>query len=110
VYGAGFQRRVTNLGIDQVLTAPWSPWQNAYAERVIGSIRRECLDRVMVFNEGHLRCLRTGYSHSYHCWRTLLSLAMECPDTRPVQPPEQGAVVAFPDVGGLHHHYERMAA
>jgi hypothetical protein len=64
----------------------------------------------MVFSEAHLRCLLTSYFHYYHHWRTHLSLAMECPDTRPVQPPARGAVVAFPDVGGLHHHYERMAA
>jgi len=63
-----------------------------------------------ILGEGHLRRLLTHYIHYYHHWRTHLSLAMECPDTRPVQPPEQGAVVAFPEVGGLHHHYERMAA
>ncbi len=110
VYGAKFQRRVANLGIDQVLTAPRSPWQNAYAERMIGSIRRECLDQVIVLSEGHLRCLLANYFQYYHRWRTHLSLGMDCPDTRPVQPPEQGAVVAFAEVGGLHHHYERMAA
>ena len=109
-YGAYFQRRVKSLGMDQVLTAPRSPWQNAIAERVIGSIRRECLDQVVVFNEGHLRRLLATYFQYYHRWRTHLSLAMDCPDTRPVQPPEEGAVVAFPEVGGLHHHYERMAA
>ena len=101
VYGEVFQRRVTNLGIEQVLTAPRSPWQNAYAERVIGSIRRECLDQVMVFSEDHLRRLLVTYFQYYHRWRTHLSLGMDCPDTRPVQPPEQGAVVAFPEVGGI---------
>jgi len=110
VYSAAFQRRVTNLGLEQVLTAPRSPWQKAAAERVIGSIRRECLDQVIIFSEGHLRRLLCGYFHYYHRWRTHLSLAMDCPDTRPVQPPGQGAVVAFPEVGGLHHHYERVAA
>ena len=110
MYGAWFQRHLTSLGIDQILTAPRSPWQNAYAERMNGGIRRECLDQVVVFSEGHLRRLRTSYFRSYHCWRTHLSLAMNCPDARPVQPPEQGAVVAFPDVGGLQHHYEGMVA
>ena len=65
VYGEWFQRRVTSLGMEQVLTAPRSPWQNAAAERVIGSIRRDCLDQVMVFNEGHLRRLLTRDFHYY---------------------------------------------
>jgi hypothetical protein len=63
-----------------------------------------------VLSEGHLRRLLANYFQYYHRWRTHFSLAMDSPDTRPVQPPGQGAVVAFPDVGGLHHHYERMAA
>ena len=110
VHGASFQRRVTSLGFEQVLTAPRSPWQNPFAERRIGSIRRECLDRVVVLSEGHLRRLLASYCHYYHGWRTHLSLAMGAPEGRRVQPPEQGAVIAFPDVGGLHHHYERVAA
>lgn len=83
---------------------------NPYAERVIGSIRRECLDQVIVLSEAHLRRVLAGYFQYYHRWRTHLSLTMDCPDPRPVQPPEQGAVVAFPEVGGLHYHYERVAA
>ncbi len=110
VYGDWFQRRVASLGMDQVLAAPRSPWQNAYAERVIGSIRRECLDHVIVFSEVHLRRLPASYFHYYHGWRTHLSLAMDCPEARPVQLPDQGAVVTYPEVGGLHHHYERVAA
>ena len=93
-----------------MLTAPQRRGQNADAERVIGSIRRACLNQVMVLSEGHLRRLLASYFQYYHRWRTHLSLAMDSPDTRPVQPPEQGAVVAFPEVGGLHHHFERMAA
>ena len=108
--GACFQRRVLSLGMEQVLAAPLSPWQNAYAERVIGSIRRECLDHVIVLSESHLRRLLASYFHYYHRWRTHLSLAMGCPEHRPVLPPDRGAVVAFPEVRGLHHHYERMAA
>ena len=110
VYGKWFQRRVTSLGMDQVLTAPRSPWQNAYAERVIGSIRWDCLDQVVLFNKDHLRRLLTSYFHYYHRWRTPLALAMECPESRPVLPPDRGVGVAFPEVGGLHHHYERIAA
>jgi putative transposase len=94
----------------QVLAAPRSPWQNAYAEGLIGTIRRECLDHVMVFSESHLRRLLASYVHYYHRRRTHLSLAMDCPDARLVQLPDQGAAVAFPEVGGLHHHYERLAA
>ena len=104
MYGDWFQRRVANLGMDQVLAAPRSPSQNAYAERLIGSIRRECLDHVIVFSEGHLRRLLASYFHYYHRWRTHLSLAMDCPEPPPVLPPNQGAVIAVPEVGGLHHH------
>ena len=96
--------------MEQVLTALRSPWQDPYAERLIGSIRRECLDHVIVLSEGHLRRVLASYFQYYHRWRKHLSLTMGCPDTRPVQPPGQGAVVAFPEVGGLHHHYERVAA
>jgi len=110
VYGGHFQRRVVGLGIAQLLTAPRSPWQNPYAERLIGSIRRECLDQVIVFSEGHLRRLLANYFQYYHRWRTHLSLDMDCPDIRPVQPPGRGQIVAVPEVGGLHHHYERIAA
>jgi putative transposase len=86
------------------------PIKSAYAERVIGSIRRDFLAQVVVFNEGSLRRLLTSYFHYYHRWRTHLSLAMDCPEPRPVSPPDRGVVVAFPEVGGLHHHYERIAA
>ncbi len=110
VYGHVFQRRVSGLGMAQVLTTPRSPWQNAYAERVIGSIRRECLDQLIVFSEDHLRRLLAGYFRYYHRWRTHLSLDMDCPDTRPVQPRGRGQIIAVPEVGGLHHHYERVAA
>jgi hypothetical protein len=76
----------------------------------MGSIRRECLDQVIVLSEAHLRHLLSSYVQDYHRWRTHLSRAMDCPDARPVQSPEQGVVVAFPEVGGLRHHYERVAA
>ncbi|EUC12184.1 integrase core domain-containing protein [Paraburkholderia hospita] len=98
------------MGVEQVLTAPRSPWQNPYVERLIGSIRRDCLDHVIVLNERHLRRILTRYFDYYHRWRTRLSLDMNCPDPRPVQPHDRGTVVEFPDVGGLHHHYERRAA
>ena len=79
-------------------------------ERVIGSIRRDCLDHVIVLNERHLKRILSGYFKYYHRWRTHLSLGMDSPESRSVQPPALGKVVQFPEVGGLHHHYERLAA
>jgi transposase InsO family protein len=99
-----------SVRMKQVLTARWSPWQNPYAERLIGSIRRECLDHVIVFSEDHLRRVLARYVAYYHRWRTHLSLAMDAPGRRQVQLPDQGAVVAVPEVGGYPHHYERRAA
>jgi transposase InsO family protein len=98
------------MDIHEALTAPRSPWQNAYAERLIGSIRRECLDHVMVLNESSLRRILRSYFDYYQHSRTHLSLAKDAPDSRAIQPPELGAVLALPQVGGLHHRYERRAA
>lgn len=80
------------------------------AERLIGSIRRECLDHVIVLGEAHLRRVLRSYFSYYLRWRTHLSLDMDCPQARPVQPPVAGEIVEVPEVGGLHHHYERRAA
>ena len=110
IYGASFRQRVRHIGIEEVLIAPRSPWQNPYVERLIGSIRRECLDHVVIFHERHLQRILTSYFAYYHRWRTHLSLAMDCPEPRPVEPPGVGAVIAVPEVGGLHHHYARCAA
>ncbi len=98
------------MGIEEVLTAPRSPWQNPYAERVIGSIRRECLDHVIVLNEPHLRRVLGDYFEHYHRWRCHRSLDMDCPAPRPVQGPEHGDVVEVAEAGGLYRHYERRAA
>ena len=98
------------LGIEEVLCAPRSPWQNAYAERLIGSIRRECLDHVIAFHESGLRRVLRSYFDYYARSRTHLSLEKDAPIPRPVQPPELGRVVELPEVGGLHHRYERCAA
>ena len=97
-------------GIEEVPTAPRSPWQNAFVERVIGSIRRDCLDHVVVLSDRHLKRILTRYFNYYHRWRTHLSLGMDCPESRSVQPTDLGKVVQFPELGGLHHHYERLAA
>jgi putative transposase len=110
IYGAAFARRVAGLGIEQKLIAPRSPWQNPYAERLIGSIRRECLDQVVIFGERHLRIVLTEYLDYYHRSRPYRSLAQDCPIPRPVMNPGQGEVVEFPHVGGLHHLYVRKAA
>ncbi len=104
-YGQHFRRRIT-----EVVTAPRSPWQNAYVERVIGSIRRECLDHMVIFNERHLGRVLSSYVDYYQRTRTHLSLDKDCPDARPVMPRRSGKVVAIRKVGGLHHRYERLAA
>jgi putative transposase len=110
IYGAAFRQRVRPMGIEEVRIAPQSPWQNPYVERLIGSIRRECLDHILVLHEQHLQRLLTRYVAYYHRWRTHLSLAMDCPEPRPVLSADRGRVIAVPEVGGLHHHYERQAA
>jgi hypothetical protein len=109
-YGPVFSRRVEAMDITEVITAPRSPWQNPLVERVIGSIRRECLDHLIVFNERHLRRVLSSYADYYHRSRTHLSLMKDCPEPRLVHPPTRGKVVAIPQVGGLHHRYERLAA
>ena len=98
------------MGIEEVLTAPKSPRQNAFVERLIGSIRRDCLYHVIVLNERHLKRILTRYFDYYHHWRTHLSLGMDSHESRPIQTPAFGKIVEFPAVGGLHHHYERLAA
>ena len=110
IFGADFTKQVKELSIDEVLSAPRSPWQRAYIERVIGSIRRECLDHVIVFNEGSLYRHVQSFVEYYHESRTHLSLEKDTPVRRAVQPPESGRVIALPQVGGLHHRYERRAA
>jgi len=105
-----FQETASWLGIREVLTAPQSPWQNAYVERLIGSIRRECLDHVIVLNETGLRRILKSYFDYYERTRTHLSLDKDAPISRPVQPPEIGRIAEVPQVGGLHHRYERIAA
>ncbi len=109
-YGTIFQARLRAMHIEEVLIAPRSPWQNPYAERVIGSIRRDCLDHVIVLDQSHLRRILKAYLTYYHQSRTHLSLEKDCPEPRLMQPPSMGKVISFPQVGGLHHRYERIAA
>jgi transposase InsO family protein len=109
IYGERFRKRMKSLGIKEVLTAPRSPWQNPYVERIIGSIRRECLNHVIIINERHLRRQLKSYSTYYNEARTHLSLDKQSPVPRSIEPPEQGKVVAISHVGGLHHEYRRAA-
>ena len=101
IYGDVFRRRVTVMAITEVITSPSSPWQNPYAERLIGSLRRERLDHVIVLGARHLRRLLTAYLTYYDGARTHLALGKDAPTTRRVQTPTKGPVVAFPEVGGL---------
>jgi putative transposase len=110
IFGNDFRKQLRDLGIHEVLSTPRSPWQRAYVERVIGSTRRECLDHVIVFPESSLRRTLASYFDYYHRSKTHLSLGKDTPEPRPIQPPEIGSVVAVPQVGGLHHRYERRAA
>ncbi len=109
IYAERFQTRAKSLGIEEVLTAPHSPWQSPYVERLIGSIRRECLNHVIVFNERHLRQLLKAYFAYYQAARTHLTLGKQCPIPRSIERPDQGKIVAIPHVGGLHHEYRRAA-
>jgi putative transposase len=109
IYGDLFRHRVASMGIGEVISSPSSPWQNPYAERVIGSIRRECLDHMIVLGERHLRRVLARYLSYYHGARTHLSLEKDSPTPRRIQAPTEGRVVAFAEVGGLHHRYERRA-
>ena len=110
VYGSDFGDFLSRFGIEEVVSAPQSPWQNPFVERVIGTIRRECLDHVIVWNARSLRRTLYGYLDYYHRWRTHLALDKDTPDPRPRYGLEQGAIVVCAHVHGLYHHYERRAA
>ena len=112
VYGSVFQSRVKNPGTSEVKTAPQSPWQNPYCERIIGSIRRECPVHMIILNENHLKRVLTDYFEYYHHDRAHLGSGKETPYRRPTRKrPENGKLIKFPRVGGLHYRYEwRRAA
>jgi transposase InsO family protein len=105
-YGHAVTRRLAAMGIRNHPTAPRSPWQNGHAERLIGSIRRECLDHIAVFGDAHLRRILAGYASYYNAFRTHLSLGKDAPAHRPIQ--RLGQLAARPLLGGLHHQYCRM--
>ena len=110
IYGERVTRRLESLGIDEVITAPASPWQNVYAERVIGTLRGELFDHVIVLNEWHLKRLMSSYLDYYHPWRTHQSLDRDAPKGRPERAAEPSNAVEFPAVHGLHHVYLPRAA
>jgi transposase InsO family protein len=106
IYGTIVTRRLRAMGIRDKPIAPASPWQNGFAERLIGSIRRECLDHVIVSGEAHLRRILKSYADYYNSVRTHRSLHKDAPVSRPVQ--RTGSIKSFPILGGLHHHYVRV--
>jgi putative transposase len=109
IYGEEFRRRVAGMRIEEVPTAPHSPFQNPYVERVIGSLRRECLNHLIIINENHLRRVLRDYLNYYHYCRPHQSLERNSPAPREIDPPTNGKVIALPRVGGLHHCYRRAA-
>jgi transposase InsO family protein len=110
IYGVAFDARVRNVGIEQLRIAPRSPWQNGYAERFVGTLRRELLDHVIVLGERHLLRLVRDHARYYNNDRPHMSLNGDAPESRTVDLPGNGDVIALPRVGGLHHRYVRRAA
>jgi transposase InsO family protein len=110
IYGEFFRARVEGMSIEEIRIAPRSPWQNCYVERMIGSIRRECLNHVIIINDKHLRGILKDYFRYYHESRTHLSLEKDPPQSRATQKNKLQRIVQIPQVGGLHHRYERRAA
>ncbi len=107
IYGSHFVGRIKNVGITEVKTAPRSPWQNPFVERLIGTIRRDCINHLIILNEDHLRKILNNYLDYYHEDRTHLALNKDTPLVRPAQEsPANGKVLALPRLGGLHHRYE----
>jgi len=109
VYGSVFNARVNNLGMRQLKTAPRSPWQNGYAERFVGTLRRESLDHVIVLGEGHLLNLVRLHAAYYNEDRPHMALGRDAPVPRAVEPPSSGRIVAPPRVDGLHDRFARAA-
>jgi putative transposase len=109
IYGREVRQSLENMDVEEVLIAPRSPWQSPYVERFIGSLRRECLDHVIVLDERHLHRVVSEYLAYYHASRAHLSLDRNAPLPRAVEPPAAGRVVSEPHLGGLHHRYRRVA-
>jgi putative transposase len=110
IYSEEFQKRIRAIGIKEVKTTPQSPWQNPFCERLIGFIRRDCLNRFIILGESPLRKILGRYFLYYHKYRTHLSLEKDAPEPRPIQAANLGEIIEIPEAGSLHHHYERRAA
>jgi putative transposase len=110
IYGDVFRGRVKAMGIKEVVIAPRSPWQSPFVQRLIGSIRRDCIEHVVVLGERHLRRVLRSYLAYYHEARCHMSLDGDAPGPREVQPPIMDTVIELPEVGGLRHRYVRRAA
>jgi len=110
IYGEAFRERVKAMGMEEVITVPRSPWQNPFGERLPGTVRRDCLNHVIVLGEAHLRLTLTRYFRHYHNFRTHLSLEKDAPTLQAIQDANLGPVIEVSEVGGLHHHCERRAA
>ena len=110
IYGVDFVQRVRGMGVEEVVISANSPWQSPYVERLIGSVRRECLDHVIIFSERQRRRLLRSYFGYYRGSRTHLGLEKDCPVRRQVEPPALGLIRSEPLVGGLHHRYFRRAS
>ena len=109
IYGKVFDARVKRLGLEQFRIAPRAPWQNGYAERFAGTLRRELLDHVIVLGERHLLRLVRQHARYYNEDRPHMSLGGDAPAARAVEPVGSGPVIALPRVAGLHHRYARAA-
>ena len=110
IFGNEVKRLLKDMGIHEVLTSPRSPWQSRYVERLIESIRRECLDHIIVVSEESLHRILRSYFGYYHKSRTHLFLGKDAPEPREAQNPELGRVITLPEVRGLHHRYELRAS
>ena len=110
IYGGDWVAMTKGMGMEEVLSAPRSPWRNPFVERLIGSVRRECLDHVIVWNRRSLCRILDSYFVYYQRSRTHLALAKDAPESRVVEKPERGRIVVVPQVGGLHHRYQGHAA
>jgi transposase InsO family protein len=113
IYGSYFRTRLKNMGINEIMTTPRSPWQNPFVERLIRSIRNDCLDHVIVLNARHLKRILSSYFNYYHNDRTHYRLGKDTPSGRPAQdkPDESSKIIELPRLGGRHHRYEwRQAA
>ncbi|TDJ65125.1 MAG: integrase [Proteobacteria bacterium] len=109
MYGKRVHRRIETLAFEEVVTAPASPWKNAYVERVIGSLRRELLDHFIILNERRLKRLLSTYLDHHHPWRTHQSLERDAPNGRPIRAAEPDQVIECLAVHGLHHYYLPIA-